>query len=159
MMSVSIKMTGTVPKLVKREWNKVKRAGFEAMARSWHQKLRPKHFTKAGAREYRYSPRDGEPGTKGARHFSQSYTGRKLRIFGHTLPLVYTGQSRRLSQLRVITATSKGSKVRIKAPTLNRPRPRGKSMREEMTTVSRAEQRALSKLVGRFVNFKLRQWR
>ncbi len=161
MIRIDVQFTGTVPRFQRREWGKVKKTGFEAIARSWHQKMRTKHFTPAGAREYRYSPRDGERGTKGARFFDRSYTGRKLKRHGHTLPLVFSGVSRRLSQLRNISATSKGAKVRMNVPQLNRARrPAGKkSLREELTTVSDREKGTLTRLIARVVRFKIRQWR
>jgi hypothetical protein len=69
----------------------LKEAWFDP-GKQWHQELRPKHFTKQGGGEYAYAPRAGEPGNE-RKNFWTSYTGRKQKRFGHTLPLVYSGDS------------------------------------------------------------------
>ena len=61
-----ISIYGPVPcdiALNQREWNRLKALAWTLVGKHWHEKLRPKHFTKQGAQEYRYQPRSGEPGT------------------------------------------------------------------------------------------------
>ena len=123
------------------------RAGFTAIGHYWHRALRPKHFTHRGATEYNYEPRVGERWNLGSKGFRASYTGRKLRRFGHTRPLVYTGQSERDSKIARIVATSKRVRVIMTLPRLNWRHPsRGKTMREELTTISKGEERLLLRL-------------
>jgi hypothetical protein len=42
----------------------------------------------------------------------RSYTGRKLKKFGHTRPLEFSGTARRLVRTASISSTSNGSRVR-----------------------------------------------
>lgn len=134
------------------------KAAWLAIATIWHQNLRPKHFTHAGAREYAYDKRQGEVGS--GRPFKGSYTARKLRLFGHTLPLVWSGASRTRSAIRNIKSTSKGARVTMNVPTLNFRKGRnakGKSMREELTTVSLPERKALANYLGRVFTNELQR--
>lgn len=137
-------MTGPMPRELRKRMPRIKKAAFRLMAAVWHRTMRPKHFTKAGAREYRYDPRQGERAGQGTKRFRRSYTGQKLRRFGHTDPLVLTGESRRATAIRRIKGTSKGARVIMRAPKLNFRTPgRKKTMREELTTISRPEVRRL----------------
>lgn len=148
MISIGIECVGAVPRMMKRELNAIKKTCFELIGVYWHRHFRPKHFTHAGAREYGYAARKGERGNMGStKLFQRTYTGRKLKRFGHTLPLVYTGMSRQLSRIRRIRATPKRVRVAIKAPAFNRHvRNSQVNMREEMETVSRGEGRTLSRV-------------
>lgn len=130
----------------RREYGKATKAAFEAAGRLWHQKFRPKHFTKAGAREYGYAPR------------TRAYTERKFKKFGHRLPLVFTGETRNLARNRKIKATGKMMRVIINAPRLNEPG-RGKrkiNMRDEMTRVSTRERRAMVNLFAQVFDRRLK---
>jgi len=133
MITITMTETGATPKIARRELNKLYKKMFMAGAGWWHGRFEKKHFTARGAAQYKYRRR------------SKKYTAKKQRIFGHTLPLVFTGQSRILASIRDIRGTAKGARAVIHARGLNR-RPRnapGKSMREEMTTVSRSEERSI----------------
>lgn len=158
MILFKIKYQGAVPRLAQRELRRLLRDSFEDAGVFWHRMFRRKHFTKAGAREYGYTPRKGEQAGRGSKAFRRSHTGRKLRQFGHTLPLVFTGQSRQLTRIRDIRATSKGVRIVMRAPGLNR-RPRGGriNLREEMTRVSIRERDALVKRFDRQLGTKLRR--
>lgn len=128
---------GPVPGIIKRDLNKLLKVGWLSIGRLWHSQMRRKHFTREGARLYRYARR------------TDVYERRKRREKGHDLPLVWTGRSRRATRIRDIRATSKGVKVVMRAPALNLTRlsakARGrKSMREELTTVSRKEVKQLA---------------
>jgi len=140
-------ISGAVPSVLLRgrQLNNIKRAAFYRLGDYWHRKLRQKHFTVAGAREYGYTPRQGEAGTKGARDFWRSYTGRKLRTMGHRRPLVYTGESRDRSKAARIVAKATRSRthvaVRMNVPGLNRRYAGSKiNMAEELRTISAAEE-------------------
>jgi hypothetical protein len=149
MLVIKLRSEGAVPKVAKRTLNKSYKAAFQSAGLHWHRRYSRKHFTAAGAREYGYSPRQGERMGRGTKRFRKSYTGRKLRLFGHVLPLVWSGASRLLARIRDARSTSKGVRVLIHARTLNRPRKGGKkSMREEMTTISDREERRLKQQIG-----------
>jgi hypothetical protein len=91
-----------------------------------------KHFTKAGAEEYRsenvagdgpvYQARSGE-GESG-RAFWKSYNGRKQKNTGKQLAMVFSGDTKKGAKRATISATSNG--VRIALPgvvNLNRYKP------------------------------------
>jgi hypothetical protein len=148
-----IKYTGAVPELLLSErraqgrWNTIRREAWIVAGNYWHREFRPKHFTKAGAREYGYMPRAGESGNTRPK-FAQSYTGRKLKKMGHTRPLVWSGTSETLSKIRVVRATATKTKskaeVVLRTPGLNRQHKDSQiPMRDEMTAVSQAEARKL----------------
>lgn len=150
MLVIKLRSLGPVPKVAKRMLNKVYKAAFLSAGLFWHRRYHKKHFTKRGAREYGYSPRQGEGLARNSKLYRRSYTGRKEAIFGHTLPLVWSGASRTLAAIRDARATAKGVKVPIHAPMLNR-RKRGsgkKTMREEMTTISAGEERRIKEQIG-----------
>ena len=77
----------------------------------WAQKIVPKHFTYAAKSEYNYLPRRGESGS--GRGFKNSYTAKKLAKFGHTLPLVYSGELRESTRVYRVRATSKSVTVTL----------------------------------------------
>lgn len=156
MILIRLKYTGAIPGVIsKANMNRKIKAAWLVAGTWWHKEMRPKHFTKRGAREYGYVPRYGEPGS--GRRFRGSYTGRKLRRFGHTNPLVFTGLSRDLTRVRDVRNTAKGVRVVMNAPTLNR-RPRGGriNMRDEMTRISIAERNQLIRLMDRKIHADLR---
>jgi hypothetical protein len=160
MIKISIKETGMVPGMLKREFNNLMRQCYRAMGTWWHAQMRPKHFTHRGATEYGYDPRQGERGS-GAKTFKRSYSGRKLRKFGHTLPLVWTGASRTRSLIRDIRVTKDSARVVLSTPTLNFKRGRKpgakKTLREEMTTVSDGERKELARVFDRAFEAAVRE--
>lgn len=149
----TIKHTGATPGVTRRRLNQIMKQAWRAAGGFWHQTLRPKHFTKRGAKEYGYSPRQGEAGHRGKPiKFARSYTGRKLRDQGHTRPLEYSGASRTLTRIRDVRATSKGGRVVLHARTFNRPRKNATmSMREEMTAVSAKEQKQIARVIDKVI--------
>lgn len=160
MIYFQVRTRGPVPGVMKRELNKIFKFAYLRCGLRWHRKFRPKHFTEAGAREYRYKPRKGEKLRRDSKRFRRSYTGRKLRKWGHTLPLVWSGTSRQRSRIPRIKATSKGVRVIINAPALNfRPKGGRIDMRSEMTHVSARERDELVRLFDKTVDQKLKQIR
>ena len=148
-----IKYTGMPlqPKgIARKRMNDILRGAWFRVGAHWHKKMRPKHFTHRGAREYGYKPRGGEAGS--GRKFTCSYTSRKLRLKGHTRPLEFTGESRKLTEIRDVRATPKGVRIVMGANRFNfRASINAPHMRDEMTTVSASEQRVIEKLLKRLV--------
>ncbi len=147
---ISVKYTGAEPKIARRAFNNLLKVAYKAIGKMWHRLFRKKHFTKAGAREYRYTPRSGESGRFHGKQFKRSYLGQKLTKRGHSRPMIWSGKTKRRSaQLRVF-ATKNSVRVTMAGIVhLNRYRPKKKSgliinLTDEMTRVSRAEARQLT---------------
>lgn len=146
-----IEYIGVVPELLldmrkaKWSWARIVKAAWFKAGCFWHSELREKHFTHAGAREYGYLPRAGETGNT-RKKFWASYTGRKQRIMGHTLPLVWSGESMNLTKIRKIRTkaegflTYSGCEVILPSPGFNRRNPHSHiNMREEVTAISQRD--------------------
>lgn len=147
-MSYEFKITeqGPTPRLMLRQQNNVSREAASDLAIFWHDNYVRKHFTQAGATEYGYAPRKGQPGNPHPKGFRRSYTGRKLALKGHTRPLVWSGSSYLLviASRNNVTATAKKgaatARLRMNAPTLNFRNPHSRvDPRAELTTVSSRE--------------------
>ena len=71
----------------------------------WHEKYLPRHFTKAGARDYEYKER------------SEGHMKKKIRYFRHAYPLVFTGDMKRMLLRRItISGTAKKVTGRLTGP-------------------------------------------
>ncbi len=157
MILFKVKYTGAVPSVARKALTKIKRQSWRQTGEHWHGRYRPKHFRRSAIREYGYTPRTGEPGSSNPKG---GYMRRKRREKGHGLPLVWSGTSRRLTRLRDVRATTKGARVVMNAPTLNRRHPKSRiNMREEMTRISVRERNELTKVLGRGMDRRLRQIR
>lgn len=158
-IKATIREKGATPRLMRREINAIKRAAFEGAGVQWHDEFRLKHFTLAGAREYGYSPRQGD-GLSG-KAFWRSYQGRKQKYLGHQIPLVYSGEAQRMSEFRAIraTSTSKKSQVTIamaRLQKLNWRHPNSQiDMADEMRRVSAGEERILVGTIQRGIDSRL----
>lgn len=136
---IEIREAGPTPRGMKRAVGNAFKEAYDVTGRHWQQTMLPKHFTRAGAREYGYTPRKGEQSGTG-KGFWRTYTGRKQKYLGHTRPLVYSGASETLAMRGIVRATRKQAVVPIPAPTLNYKPPRSSiNMRQEVTTVSDRE--------------------
>lgn len=149
-IGLKIRYEGAVPGvgLSQRRFNNLKKRAWTATGKYWFEHFRPKHFTKAGAVEYGYKKRKGEDyGTTG-KSFWRSYTGRKQKKFGHTLPLVYSGELRDNSTIASIHATYKGVRVALPWAQKANFRYAGSdiNMAQELTRVSPAEERILAEV-------------
>jgi hypothetical protein len=158
MFEITLRKSGPTPKLVQRELNNVNREAARTMGQVWASRFREKHFRNAASSEYGYTARQGEPGRPGPRGFQQSYTGKKLARFGHTRPLVLTGESEALTRNPRIVATATKGEARVRvimnSPGFNRRYPGSPiDMRKELTTVSRAEAEELADEAGFFIGF------
>lgn len=144
-IAINVHYSGPAPGGVgQREWNEFVREMFRQMGYEWHREFRAKHFTRAGAVEYGYAPRSGERGNIPPQGFQRSYTGRKLRWYGHTRPNVLTGESEQQTRRRDVraTATSKRAtgRVHLHAPKLNFRNPHSKAHPAiEVTLISERE--------------------
>lgn len=155
MIHIRVVERGPVPKAMRKEIDKVLRAAWFATGSLWHSEMSARHFTREGARAYGYSPRSGESGNPSDKGFRRSYTGRKLRTRGHTLPLVWTGLSRSLARIRDVRATPKGCRV-ILPVGFNRRNPHSKvNMRDEVTKVLPDEERRLAAFFEKVVDRNL----
>ena len=150
MLTVVFKKHGAVAGFPAKSKNAAAKATYEGMGLFWHENQLDKHFTHAGAREYNYAPRQtAEPG---ARTFARSYTGQKLKKFGHTLPLVKTGQSRRLCRIRDVRPSSKGARIVLHARTFNFKNALSFiNMRQEVTSVSKTDEEQLGEAGERLI--------
>lgn len=131
---------------MRKDATQAKREAWATTGQYWHKHMRPKHFTKQGAAEYGYLKRKGE-GQEGTKFYHRSYTGRKLRKFGHTNPMVYTGESLQMSRMRDVRSTGKGARVVMHTPKLNLRHPKSRiRMPLELRIISRGEAKELAEV-------------
>lgn len=156
MMTCLIQYKGAIPsELAKRELNAILRAGYHQLGVYWVANFRAKHFTNAGATEYGYTPRKGERGS--GRAWKGSYTARKLKKFGHTRPLEWSGRSKERTRAARVQAYSANKKsrveIRMNATALNfKAKGSTINMRDEMTRLSKQENTILTRLLGRYLS-------
>ncbi len=125
-------------------------AAWKKVGIHFHEKFRPKHFTKEGAREYGYQKRAGEAGGLGQR-FWKYYTGIKQKTKHHTLPLVWAGEAGgalSLSRSANVDARIGGVKLNYTGlQKLHLKNPKSPiDMVKEFTTISDAENRELEEV-------------
>lgn len=144
MLLIRIAETGTTPRGLRGQIRQLQRSAFTRIGEYWHRYHRPKHFTKSGASEYGYLAR------------SVKYEKQKLRKYGHSNPLVFSGESRELSRARAIRATSHG--VRIVMPSVRKlnftPKGGRIKMADELRTVSAAEIKQLEAIAQHVIDKK-----
>jgi hypothetical protein len=124
--------------------NSLMRSCWYNIGTMWVREFRPKHFTEAGAHEYGYAPRVGESGRMSRKAFDKTYTGYKLRHYGHVDPLKYSGKSETATKAATINAIAtkdrSGVTIKMNAPALNfRRKGSPINMRREMTELSENE--------------------
>ena len=151
MILFKVEITGG-PKVMKRDLGRLKKAAFTEALTLWHRRFRAAHFTTAGAKKYGYKPRKGSRETpagrdRRSRKFKRSYTGQKLRLMGHELPLVFSGEGRALSKNKRIQVTGKGGKAKLPRKFNWRNPHSDINMREELTNVLSGER---NEMVGKF---------
>jgi len=138
--------------VTRRSARRALKASWFDIGKLWAGKFRPKHFTEKGAREYKYTTRQGQRGTPGTASFRRSYTGRKYRTYGHRDPLVWTGQSRSMSRVARISATSNRVRISMSTPRLNYRHRSGRiNMADELRRVSPREMREIVKTLERLI--------
>jgi hypothetical protein len=141
-LGFSIRCAGVVPgvTLVDKSLSEVLTQSWYEPGRNWAANLRPKHFTKAGGKEYGYEPRAGESGNE-RDSFWSSYTGQKQKRFGHTLPLVFSGDLANKSTINRVESSASGVRVILTgANKANFHNPNSHiNMRDELTRISQGE--------------------
>ena len=144
------KYTGAIPgvNLTQREWNTIVREAWSQVGHMFHKTFVKKHFTKAGAREYGYTPRKGEEFGRKTKARRKSYIGKKKQAKDHELPLVWSGDTRTAAKRANIKsfAMRKGSGVRVilRLPNLSRLPKGGRiDMIDEMFRISDREKVAV----------------
>lgn len=113
MLSVEVKLNG-IEGLRKKQVNDAMKRAMEALGKRWRRRYLPLHFGNQASARYGYTPRKGERGS--GRRFKRSYTGRKLAFLGHTRPLEFTGEGKRLALNGPQTVSATRDKVRIPLP-------------------------------------------
>lgn len=104
----------------------------------WFDSYAHKRFTPDGAREYNFRRR------------SWKYSQLKQKHFGHQLPLVLTGEGRRLTLSDATRSKIKASrdKITIRLPQkFNLHNPKGPNMPKELRAVSNRELRAMEEFM------------
>ena len=106
----------------------------------WHRKFMPLHFKEGARRRY-----------KGYGSSDANYARRKMRIYGHNKPLVFTGETEYLATRTIRTSgTAKKATGYINAPALNFRR-----LRNFLVATTVRERRAMAKLRGRLIQARL----
>lgn len=117
------------------------RAALKEAAEEWHGRYLPKHFTPAAYNAYKYAPR------------TTRYGKRKMRLKGHTRPLVFTGRMKKMvTSVYRISGTAKRATVSMNGPRyMYQYNKRGKIVdkAKEMTMTTRREETALAKHLER----------
>lgn len=124
------------------------REGFGVMGDAWHRYYRRTHFSTRASNKYGYAKR------------AKSYNRRKRRIFGHTIPLVLSGESRSLSETRKIKATKRSVTIRMPVRAFNfKPKNSSVNMRKEFLATTRSEDSDLARRANRRVTKKINEFR
>lgn len=122
-----------------RQFQQLKRTTFAAMGREWHAHYRHLHFLEGAFARYGYTRRKGMRQAPGSKGFRSTYTGRKLRKYGHFRPLVFSGDSEQLSRLLDLRVSANQARV-VLPRGFNRKNPKSQiDMRAELTRVLQPE--------------------
>ncbi len=104
-LTATIRDRGTTPRGMRKAYSAAARAAWFATALRFHTVYRDRRFTEEHAREAGYARRKGELLARGSKAFQRSYTGRKLRLFGHTRALEFSGETRNKMRAASISST------------------------------------------------------
>lgn len=137
--AIKIRERGNVPRNMAKQHRRASREAYQQIAEIHHRENTPKRFTKEHAQAAGYRKRSGEQFTFGSKAFWGSYTGRKLRKFGHMLPLVWSGQTRDRARMATIQVTTNRGQLRYSVNALNY----NPWSRDEFTTLTAPEVQAL----------------
>lgn len=135
LVTIKTRERGSTPRRMKKAFNAASKEAWYRTALRFHSEYRERRFTEAHALAAGYTKRKGELIARGTKAFRQSYTGRKLRIKGHTLPLVWSGRTKKETERASISSTSKAGRATYRgANTFNFRNPKSKvRMNEEFT--------------------------
>lgn len=110
-VAMQLRERGTTPRRMLKQVNAAKKEAWRDTAWRFHEQYRDKRFTPEHAAAAGYMKRKGELIPRGTKAFRNSYTGRKLRMWGHTNPLEFSGKTRRAVRSASVSSTSKGGKA------------------------------------------------
>ncbi|MEZ6097239.1 MAG: hypothetical protein R3C03_23950 [Pirellulaceae bacterium] len=152
-MSLKIELTekGLTVSQLKKELPEIKRPAYDKLGVHFHQVNLPRRFTVAGGRMLGFKRR------------SPKYEKRKRKLKGHTDPLRFSDDSKRLAttiqDIRVKTTEKKSEvKVVIHARGLNRRNPRSNiRMQDEVRRVANREFGPLTRVLQRGIDEQMKQ--
>ena len=135
--------------LKQKDYKVTGRAAMKNTATLWRLTVLRLHFGDAAGRRYGYAARRGE--RRGGKPVPRTYTDRKLRQFGHTRPLEWTGKGKSMATSNHRTVVNKTptslihkATVVINAPVFNiRNAGSGINLRAELTKVLKKETKTL----------------
>lgn len=145
-LQIDMKFTNVLV-MSKADTNRMLKQELHKLGRFYHANYAKKHYTRAGAREYNYTPR------------SRKYNYAKQRLLKHSIPLVFTGRTRELAKSKNVRATRKWVQVTMPIRAVNfKPRNSRVNMREEVERVSENERKTIqdrfnTKMEGRIRSF------
>lgn len=136
---------GATPRGMRKVMNAVTKETWFETGIEFHSQFSDARFTHAHASKAGYAPR------------SKNYERRKLKKFGHTNPLEFSGTTRRLVRTASVTSTSKGANVRYPgARAFNFKNPKMQAnMVQEFTKVLPEEANELASFFDRSLDRKL----
>lgn len=145
MAKFTIRDRGATPRGMARRLNAHKKICWDDTAVLFHTEMRDKRFTHAHARAAGYAPR------------TFKYQQRKLKKWGHTYPLQWSGTTRRNVRAARISSTSNGARVAYAgARVFNFRNPKMKAnMAIEFTTITQAEADQLAANFDRVLDQRL----
>lgn len=123
-----IQYRGIEPGLPKRQFNNIKKSAYGVCARLWFTRFRPLHFQETAYSRYRYKAR------------ARDYVKRKRKERGHNRPLVWSGQSERVTRVARITSSNKYGRVSMAPHNLRWKHPSSHiRMTEELRRINQNE--------------------
>ena len=117
--AIVIRERGNVPRSMAKQHRQASREAYQRIAEEHHRENTPKRFTVEHGQAAGYQKRSGEALAFGTKAFWGSYTGRKLRKYGHMLPLVFTGETRNRARMATIVVTTNRGQLRYQVNALN----------------------------------------
>lgn len=154
---VEVKLRG-VEKLSKSQINRAMKAANFATGVHFRRNFLPSRFTQQGGRRLKYTPRAGEVRIGLVRQgVKQSYAARKQRHLGHSEPLVFSGEGKRLALSNNRNVRSTRDKIVIPLPRkFNFRNPNSKiRMSDEIRRVTPREAKKLSTFLAAQVDREL----
>lgn len=135
------------PEALKKELRPAAERGLREIGEFWHQEYLPLHFRSFARHRYNYEKR------------SPSYNQQKSRIWGHRLPLVWSGTMREeLLGMAEIRANSKRVKIKLDANALRFSRRANyPDMRAEVAAIAPEEPQRFAELLDENVTQQLNE--
>lgn len=138
--AIVIKEWGAAPGLMKSQVNKITQASLVAAAENHYRTYMDLHFRPIAFSRYNYKPR------------AENYTQRKNYTFGHMLPLVWSGDSKRLA----LGGAPRIESTRYRATLVQRARGLNRRsryseihMNEEIRAITQTEIATAARVAGR----------